>query len=57
MEDITKIINRYWIGEIEKWEAEALLIDTVSREDLAAFIMDAFCRGWITPFNLGLHEP
>ena len=57
MNEINDIIRRYWAAEIERAEAEALLIDTCNSEDMACWIMEAFCRLWVSPFNLGFKEP
>jgi hypothetical protein len=56
MNEINEIIRRYWTAEIERAEAEALLIDTCNREDMACWIMEAFCRMWVSPFNLGFEN-
>ncbi len=32
------------------------IISTIQSKDLAEFILDAFDRGWISLFNLGLDE-
>lgn len=41
-------------GEQSSNETEEALINNVPPEKLAEFIVDAFNRGWISPFNLGL---
>jgi len=54
MNEITEIIREYYEGHSNSGDAEARLVDEIGQCDLAAFIMDAFVRGWITPFNLGI---
>jgi hypothetical protein len=54
MERIIEIIKDYYEGNVELDDAAFNLMDEVPAEQLADFIMDAFARGWITPFNLGI---
>ena len=54
MNRITQIIQEYREGTLSLGDAETTMIDDVPAEDMAEFIMDAFARGWITPFNLGI---
>lgn len=56
MNRITQIIQQYYNGNLNLEEAELTMVDDCSQEDMAEFILDAFSRGWITPFNLGLEE-
>lgn len=51
---IQSIIGGRYRSEISADEAEIRLAEEASQEGLAEFILDAFNRGWITPFNVGL---
>lgn len=41
-------------GDLSNDQAEETLARYISRESLAEFVVDAFSRGWISPFNLGI---
>lgn len=56
MNRITQIIQEYYDGQINTDQAVETMIDDVPAENMAEFIMDAFNRNWITPFNLGIKE-
>jgi hypothetical protein len=56
MEKIIEIIKDYYEGRIGLDDASFNLVDEVPVEQLSDFIMDAFSRGWITPFNLGFTD-
>ena len=43
-------------GEITDEQASEILSRYISRESLAEFVVDAFSRGWITRFNLGIDD-
>ena len=51
--EIRDIIGAYYRKEITLEQAEAKL-GQLGELTLAEFIMDAFNRGWITQFNVGL---
>jgi len=56
MKEIAKTLGKRYRNEITDLEAEALLADSLTKRDLAEFIVEAYQRGWITNFNLGLNE-
>ena len=56
MNEINEIIQKYWEGKVPSDAAAVMLAERIQPIMLADFIMDAFARGWITPFNLGLQE-
>ena len=49
------IISQYLQGKAS--DATTLhLLQRLSKRELAEFIMDAICRGWISNFNMGLDD-
>ena len=52
---IRHVLSRLYDSEIENDQAIGELTEMLSPEALAEFIVDAFNRGWITPFNLGFN--
>ena len=56
IEIIRTIIAKQYKGEIPMNEAYKELANSVTREQLAEFVVDSFNRGWITRFNLGIDE-
>ena len=55
MRKIQRAISLYYQERISKEQAINQLAQ-LSQQELAEFILDAFNRGWITKFNLGLNE-
>ena len=55
MRKIQRAISLYYQERISKEQASNQLAQ-LSQQELAEFILDAFNRGWITKFNLGLNE-
>lgn len=53
--EIQLVLSEYSQNKIPETTAKHLLLK-VGKEGLAEFILDAFDRGWITNFNLGLNE-
>jgi hypothetical protein len=53
---IQQIIGAMYRAEISTDAAQTRLVLEVLKEELVAYILDAFNRGWITPFNLGLDD-
>lgn len=53
---IEKILGELYRGEIASEHAVEKLCQKASEEALAEFIVNAFNRGWVTPFNVGLNE-
>lgn len=43
-------------GDASSDQAENLIARNVAPKDMAEFIVDAFNRGWISRFNMGLNE-
>ena len=56
MNTIRDVLAKVSTGEISTEKAEALIMANVKKEDLAYFVVDAFNRGWISNFNIGLNE-
>lgn len=54
MEDIRNVMVALYRQEITDDEAEKRL-GKIDPESLGEFIVDAFNRGWISPFNLGIN--
>lgn len=52
---ITGTLAAVFRSEIESEEAIKVL-STLPVEELAEFIVDAFNRGWISNFNIGLND-
>ena len=55
MDRIKDIIGAYYRGEIDQDTAQGRLAE-LGADALADFAMDAFNRGWVSRFNLGLDE-
>ena len=53
---IADILGKNYRDEISNYETAKILARDWSKHELAAFIVDAKNRGWITNFNLGLDE-
>lgn len=53
--EIQFILSRYRQNGITE-DIATWLLSKVDKEVLVDFIVDAFNRGWITNFNLGLNE-
>jgi len=49
-------LSRMYRDHIDSDQAIRNITKNVSKEDLATFIVDAFDRGWISKFNLGLDD-
>lgn len=56
MEQIQSIMAAMYRGEITSEEAAAKLAKAMTVEQLAEAYIDAFNRGWISRFNLGIDE-
>lgn len=56
MQFIRLVFRRLYFGEFDKEEAAKILSRNMSKQELAEFIVDAYSRGWITNFNLGIDE-
>lgn len=55
--DVVKnAIAMMYRGEMSKGAAEAMISKQCSQQFLAEFIVDAFNRGWISRWNLGIDE-
>ena len=54
-ETIQPAIAALYRNEIDSDEAEKMIAE-LSAEKLSEFIVDAFNRGWISRFNLGIDE-
>lgn len=53
---IREALAKSYRGEPGIEEPETTIAARVSAEDMAEFIVDAFNRGWISKFNLGINE-
>ena len=53
---VSKVIAQVYKGDTSTEDAIKILAQGMSREQLAEFIVDAFNRGWINRFNLGINE-
>jgi hypothetical protein len=49
-------IAKMYLGKADPNETAVTIAGVVSKESLAEFIVDAFNRGWITKFNLGIND-
>lgn len=56
MKAIQTTISAVCQGKTSSKQAVKKLQRTCSKEELADFIVDAFNRGWISKFNLGLDD-
>jgi hypothetical protein len=56
IEIIKTELSKLYKGEQSTIETENNIKHKVKKEMLAEFIVDAFERGWITRFNLGLDD-
>lgn len=56
MDKIKLIIQQMYNGKISSEEAAILIAHKLTSQQLTEFIVDAFNRGWITKFNLGIEE-
>lgn len=56
MKAIQTIISAMYQRQTSSKQAVKKLQRTCSKEELADFIVDAFNRGWISKFNLGLDD-
>jgi hypothetical protein len=54
--DITEILSELYKGERSNDDTVRRMVEDNPAAELAEFIVDAFNRQWITPFNLGLDE-
>jgi hypothetical protein len=43
-------------GDTGELEAANGILRNVAKRSLVAFVLDAFNRGWISPFNLGIAD-
>lgn len=55
MQEIQHTVSLFYQEQITEDQAIKRLAQ-LSQKELAEFILDAFNRGWITKFNLGLNE-
>ena len=55
-DEVSGICKLVYEDSIDAEDAPALLMETVSHEEACEFIIDAFNRGWITIFNLGIER-
>jgi hypothetical protein len=53
---IAHILSQLYQATLTTEQAEQQLAQTLSKEDLAIHLVDAFNRGWITRFNVGLDD-
>ena len=53
---VSAAITQLYNGEATNEETVQKLMDSMSKEELAEFIVDAFNRGWISKWNLGLES-
>lgn len=51
---IQQILSSLFKSEITSEQAASELQAHCSPEEVAEYLIDAFNRGWITPFNVGL---
>jgi len=56
MEKIRQTLAAVRRGEMSDEKAAETLARFISRESFAEFVVAAFSRGWITPFNLGIDD-
>lgn len=54
MEKFRNVKHRLYNSKITSEQASSSLSRTCTRQELAEFIVDAFDRGWISNFNVGL---
>jgi len=55
-DSIIKILSEIYKGKLDANKAVEEMMIYSSPEQMAEFIVDAFNRGWITPFNIGLSD-
>ena len=53
---IRKVLAQVYRGDTTAEEAAQIIARGMSREQLAEFVVDAFNRGWIDRFNLGIDD-
>jgi hypothetical protein len=56
MKAIAETISKMYRQNIYPVAATKILAKKCTKEELARFIIDAFNRGWISRFNLGIDE-
>lgn len=56
MKIIKEACSKLYLSQINSDEAEKLLLDGMTAEQMAEFIVDAINRGWISRFNLGIDD-
>lgn len=55
-ETIAAILGKHSRKITTAEQAAMIIAKNLQKEELAEFIVEAFNRGWITKFNLGLNE-
>ena len=53
---IRNAIAAMYRGDTGELEAANGILRSVGKRSLVAFLLDAFNRGWISPFNLGIAD-
>ena len=53
---IRNAIAAMYRGDTGELEAANGILRSVAKRSLVAFVLDAFNRGWISPFNLGIAD-
>lgn len=56
MKNIKEVCAKLYLSQINDDEAEKILLETMTAEQMAEFIVEAINRGWISRFNLGVDD-